>query len=134
MLGSTAERAPSCARTRQGRLPGGWGEGRGKGQYLNWNMKISVFADKKGSLLGLPVQREAQETQEMVGELETAYNSVMSEEEMSGYREEMRDWPAAWHTASWAKDLDLTLSETWSHYRSLNRGVELGQGQWWWSE
>lgn len=30
----------------------------------------------------------------------------MSEQDMSGYGDEMRDWTAAWFAASLAKDLD----------------------------
>lgn len=38
--------------------------------------------------------------------LETAYNLVMSEQDVSGYGDEMRDWTAVWFAASLGKGLD----------------------------
>ena len=43
----------------------------------------NIFADKKGNLLGLPCRGRPRRLKRWQGELEAAYNPVMSEQEMS---------------------------------------------------
>lgn len=87
---------------------------------MNWDVKTDVFADKKGnrlggnifvdkkgSFLGLPGRRRPGRLKRWRGGRKL-HILVMSEQDVSGYGDEMRYWTAAWFAASLAKDLDPT--------------------------